>query len=962
MKWMRWLTNWLGGTTKSFGSLGIGLRAALSGGAPGGWASDHREETTHNTGFNYVAIHAIAAQVAGATVTVFADGESQVLRRAKRKTLANCSGTFARWKSIYGADDRETDPLPGTHPLVRLLKRPNPYESGANFRYRQAQQIRLTGTCLVWNVPSRSGPTCERYVIPTAMASPIAPTQELPRGGWRINPVASRYTPVVDNGYVDCPSWYRILGQIVDARQIQMIRLPHAWYLDDGQSPLSAGAKWVDSGDAVDAARYHQLKNGIDPSVVWNLPPDVSPDQDEIDRVQAKISAKYGGPENVGRVMVAQNGTSITPLTTTPKDMCYTEGFHDFKAAILALHQTPPVAVGLQEPGAYAAYNASMEAWRHAAVQPLCDMLAESDTEHLAPQFGTGLTIEIESDTVDDTDLIESQLRNDLAAKVRTRNEWRSVRGMPPLPGSIGDELVGAGSDHASPETTSGHAGPPISSEPLEIAKDSNADKFHPKSHRSSNRVTTIRRSQHVDSDHDDMEFRATLIAEILYGLYGASVLHDAGFIEKAKPFDPDKHPRDEHGRFTNTGTDEQIEAAKKIISRILNGDRLAANPDTLATHLSVLNTDTLVSLHKDHGVAIPPTYRPHLVRSLMVRLEIRRDSTPRKKPKRSADAVDVYVQAPDVVNQRLPGRDDGETRAHLTEDQWRSLSGAQSGSQVYVFPRGFSEVHIFVDHPAYRAHRSFTASGEMRNISMQVAPRMQKQGIGTRALLEQVNTATKLGFHVITLDAVGEGDRIHSEAGDQKRARKLRGYYAWAKLGFTGDIRSLMNDRRHDPSKEIREIARDFKNRFPGVTDVGQLIRTEGGSDWWKNYGGAFEGKFDLREPSLSRVIIAEYLAEKAAEQKGKTRLLSAMEFSSNSEQSTDNLNRGFNMRDDRPDDVSENQWPDFDMPDVENPDILSPEDEAILDRIWARIAKEFPVTTAITDNRSATQDISVS
>ena len=321
MKWMKWITGWFDSATKSIGSLGVGLRAALGGSSPGGWASDHREETFHNTGFNYIAIHAIASQVAGATVTVFADADQQAIRQSRRKSLAVRVGSFTRWKSIYGADDRETDPLPTTHPLVRLLKRPNPYESGASFRYRQAQQIRLTGTCLIWNVPSVSGPACERYVIPTAMASPVAPSAELPQGGWRINPVASRYTPIVDEGFIDCPSWHRILGQIVDARQVQVIRLPHAWYLDDGQSPLSAGAKWVDAGEAVDEARFHQLRNGIDPSIVWNLPPDVSPDQDEIDRIQAKISAKYGGPENVGLVMLAQSGTSITPLSTTPREM-----------------------------------------------------------------------------------------------------------------------------------------------------------------------------------------------------------------------------------------------------------------------------------------------------------------------------------------------------------------------------------------------------------------------------------------------------------------------------------------------------------------------------------------------------------------------------------------------------------------------------------------------------------------
>ncbi|WP_397568440.1 phage portal protein [Schlesneria sp. T3-172] len=447
MKWMRWITGLFGSSSKSATPLGVGLRTLLNGSVPGGWASDHREETAHNTGFNYIAIHAIASQVASATVTVFADGEQQPQRRSQRKSLAASAGSFHRWKSIYGLEDRETDPLPVSHPLVKLMKRPNPYECGSSFRYRQAQQIRLTGTCLVWNVPSFSGPTCERYVIPTAMASAVAPSRELPRGGWRISPVASRYTTKDDHGYFDCPHWYRILGQILDARQVQVIRLPHAWFLDDGQSPLSAGAKWIDAGEAVDEARYHQLRNGVDPSIVWSLPPDVMVDQDEIDRTQARISAKYGGAQNVGRVMVAQSGTTITPLGTSPKEMCYGEGFQDFKSAILALHQTPPVAVGLQEAGAYAAYNASMKAWRHSAIQPLCDLLAESDTEELASQFGSGLTVEIESNTVDDTELIEEQLKTDLAARTRTKNEWRAVRGMPPLPSPIGDVLVGTDFD-----------------------------------------------------------------------------------------------------------------------------------------------------------------------------------------------------------------------------------------------------------------------------------------------------------------------------------------------------------------------------------------------------------------------------------------------------------------------------------------------------------------------------------
>ena len=444
---MNWFTRFIG---KTFGavssvkkSLMGAVRAGLGGAFSGAWATDHREEAKHFTGFNYIAIHAIACQIASATVTVFQDDQNGYARQSKRKAMRAAHGSLSRYKSTYGQEDKETDPLPITHPLVALLKKPNPYESGHQFRYKQAQQLRLTGTCFIWNVPSVAGPTCQRYVIPTAMTTPVMPTAEMPYGGIRVQPNASRYIPIDDKGFIEgSPTWIAILNRVIDMRQVQKIAYPHPWWMDDGQSPISAGAKWVDGAEAVDNARTAQLRNGVDPSIAIELPADVEFDQDSMDQYTMKVSKKYGGTDNVGRVMVNLSGTKITPLSTVPKDMAYKEGFEDFKSANLALHQTPPVAVGIQEPGAYAAYYASMKAWRHSAIQPLCDMLAESDTEHLAPQFGEGLTVEIESQEVDDSEQTEKMLDTDGKAGIRTFNEWRTIRGLKPIEGPTGDAFV----------------------------------------------------------------------------------------------------------------------------------------------------------------------------------------------------------------------------------------------------------------------------------------------------------------------------------------------------------------------------------------------------------------------------------------------------------------------------------------------------------------------------------------
>lgn len=422
-------------------SISVGVRSMLGGALAGSWATDHREEVNHFTGFNYVAIHAIANQVAEAEVLCFMDREPEKAI-SRRKAIRQIHTTVSRYKSLYGQTDDATEDLAQGHPLVNLMKRPNPYETGSTFRYKQAMQIRLTGTCLVWNVPSVAGQTCQRYVLPTAMTTPVMPTAEMPLGAWRVSGYSSRYIPLNNQGFVEgSPTWTNVLGKVIDARNVQIIRLPHPWWFDDGQSPISAGAQWVDQESGVNTARVGQLANGADPSLIWELPPDITPDQDEIDRATKKVNDKYGGPTKSGSILIATNGTKVTPVSASPKDMCYSEAFQDTKAAILSLHQTPPVAVGLQDPGAYAAYYASMKAWRSAAIQPLCGMLAESDTIHLAPQFGDGITIEFEAPSIDDKDQEEKEFSNNVTARVCTLNELRAKRGLPPYPGPEGEQL-----------------------------------------------------------------------------------------------------------------------------------------------------------------------------------------------------------------------------------------------------------------------------------------------------------------------------------------------------------------------------------------------------------------------------------------------------------------------------------------------------------------------------------------
>lgn len=420
---------------------GSGLRAMLRQGSPGGWSSDHREEANHYTGWNYVAIRAIAMQAARAEVSVYHDGPSQsklrtkTLRRRRRDQLGSTA------KALVGRQTSE-QPLPDDHPLMQILHRPSPTQSGSSLRYELIQQLSLTGMALIWKVRNLANTrTVQRFVIPTAAATPVQPQPGMPRGGWRIQPISKHPSLFFDDDYAQGDGWTRAVGSIIPSELMQVIRWPHPVFKDDGASPLSAGALWIDSSEQIDQSRWNHLARGIDPTLFFSVPDDWDGDEDELEALQRQLDAKYGGAHNAGKVFVVKG--VATPVTTNPKDMAYQDAFVQLRDASLALHGVPPIAAGITEAGAYAAFYAALKQFVELTVQPTLDFIADEDTEQLAYEFGDGLTIEYEAKSVDDPELLETQLQTDIQAGARTMKEYREVRGLPAFGDERDDQMIG---------------------------------------------------------------------------------------------------------------------------------------------------------------------------------------------------------------------------------------------------------------------------------------------------------------------------------------------------------------------------------------------------------------------------------------------------------------------------------------------------------------------------------------
>lgn len=420
------------------------LRDALQQNQPGGWSSDHRRESEAYVGWNYVAIRAIAMQGLQALVNCYA---------ADKPTKA---------KSAYNEQDDKGEPLPQEHGLVKLFKRPNPTQTGGMFLYRRLMQLNITGKALVWNLPNRFGKTVERYVIPTALAEPHPPTAEYPRGYWKVTPDALAFggdsTSFMIGGYL------RLMGGNIPAEQMQVTLWPHPTRLDDGQSPIAAGSLWVDTGNMVDQARYSQLKDGPNPKLIVNAPDDFEGDASDLQRAEDTFNKKNSGAGKNRKALFVSSG-KIEQWGQTAVEMDYGGGFEQYRDAELALHGVPGVAAGITDGGSYAAFYASILQFVTITVQPQLSMFAEEDTLWIAPQFGEGITIEILAKNIDDPAIMENQLRTDLTGKVRTRNEIRALRGLEPLEGPAGEELVGGSSLGAGMGTGLGQEGSSLGNE-----------------------------------------------------------------------------------------------------------------------------------------------------------------------------------------------------------------------------------------------------------------------------------------------------------------------------------------------------------------------------------------------------------------------------------------------------------------------------------------------------------------
>jgi HK97 family phage portal protein len=307
------------------------------------------------------------------------------------------------------------------HPLLALLRRPNPAQSGAELMETLVGYLQVAGNAYVEAV-ALDGEVRELHVLrPDRMK--VIPGPD----GW---PQAFEYEAGGRSVTFEAQG---------EASPILHLKLFHPDNDHYGMSPLEAGAVAADVHNAGSVWNKALLDNAAMPSgALVYRGPDLAPNltAEQFERLKVQLEKDYQGARNAGRPLVLDGGLEWVPMGLTPADMDFIDAKHVSAREIALAFGVPPMLLGIPGDNTYANYReANLAFWRQ-TVLPLARKLCQAMGNWLAPRFGGGLALCCDLDAVPALAAEREALWGRLTrADFLTINEKRAAVGLEPLPG-----------------------------------------------------------------------------------------------------------------------------------------------------------------------------------------------------------------------------------------------------------------------------------------------------------------------------------------------------------------------------------------------------------------------------------------------------------------------------------------------------------------------------------------------
>jgi HK97 family phage portal protein len=306
-----------------------------------------------------------------------------------------------------------------SHPMLDLIRKPNPEQTGPEFWKLGALYRELSGNEFVFQVQGgrRDEPT-ELYQMAPQHTRVIIGLTEFVDGYAYGRAGATEATFKPD--------------------EVQHFRFdlnPFNPYY--GCGPLHDILQEVDIYAAANQNELSRWENGARPDFVINLKDNATDEQ--VEQIRAQLNAEFRGVDNVGKFLIATS-SQVQPLQFSPKDMEYLAGKRDLRIAIFCAFGIPEAYIELNSANLSGALTADTQYLRR-TIRPRINQRAEELTEWLLPLFGLkpgDYWLAYDNPVPEDKEQLRAENVAYVSAGIRTLDEARSLDGYEPYADGLG--------------------------------------------------------------------------------------------------------------------------------------------------------------------------------------------------------------------------------------------------------------------------------------------------------------------------------------------------------------------------------------------------------------------------------------------------------------------------------------------------------------------------------------------
>jgi HK97 family phage portal protein len=332
------------------------------------------------------------------------------------------------FKAFQG--DQELD----SHPILSLLKRPNPQQAGVEYFQGLYSSLLLSGNS--YAIRNDLGVTPNELYLLRPDRIRIKPSK---------TSVPSSYEYVLGGKLVQSYPVDASTGES-EVKHLKMWNPLDDYY---GLSPIMAAAVDIDNHNEINKHNISLLRNGARPTgaIVFRPSDDrgmsIQLTDGQRQQLNDDLRQRFQGSDNAGRPLLLEGDFDWKEMGLSPKDMDYLNQKHIAAKDIALCFGVPSQLIGIPDSQTYANVQEARLALYEETIIPLAKRVESDFNEWLAPAFGDDIRIQYDYDSIPAMTERRRRIYENVVAAVRegiiSRNEARERLGLEPISG--GDDV-----------------------------------------------------------------------------------------------------------------------------------------------------------------------------------------------------------------------------------------------------------------------------------------------------------------------------------------------------------------------------------------------------------------------------------------------------------------------------------------------------------------------------------------